>query len=421
MKQYIALVLAMVCIFGLVGCAGNSGGATSSEHKSFEFKNVSKLIIISVDGKRYEVADTDKVRQITENIESVRFEKGESSENTNGFGPFIQWYDTKDNLIASISVMGEQTIKYDGFFWTATDGKIDVAVINEILGNVSQTDIKENGYISAEEAETILREYLVSLNILKSDYVLEPPDPVLGEFEDGQIYRFEIRYDGGERLLAIYGVTIDGKEIYMYNLADGEWLQQSGNGDMDTNTESIYKAVLLGEAQFLYVFDGKTEAMDITDIPLIFDADDPSMKIWNFSVVDLDRDGEEEVILFVVGAAGDMGGKMILHQIGEEVFGYICDNRTLEELKTDGTFGFSDPTGVAEGGIATITDFSELGYTIDKISYGTGTHEGWNTFIVDHQPATEEEYFGAADMQSEKPDAEWYDFSNERVSAFLFP
>ena len=181
--------------------------------------------------------------------------------------------------------------------------------------------------------------------------------------------------------------------------------------------ENIFNAVLLGDAEFTYVNNGNIETMNITDVPSIFDPDDSYMKIWNFSVVDLDGDGKEEVILFVVGVAGDMGGMLILHQIGNEVYGYICDNRTLSELKTDGTFEFSDPTGVGEGGFGAITGFSERGYTLDKISYGTGTYEGWNTFVVDHQPATEEEYFDAAAIQNEKPDAEWYDFTDENIKA----
>ena len=183
----------------------------------------------------------------------------------------------------------------------------------------------------------------------------------------------------------------------------------------EADDENIFKAVLLGDAEFLYVNNGNIEAINIIDVPSIFDPNDSDMKIWDFSVVDLDRDGGEEVILFVVGVAGDMDGKMILHQIGDEVYGYKSDNRTLVELKTDGTFEFSDPTGVVEGGFGSITDFSERGYTIDKISYGTGTYEGWNTFVVDHQPATEEEYFDAAAIQNEKPDAEWYDFTEEII------
>lgn len=202
---------------------------------------------------------------------------------------------------------------------------------------------------------------------------------------------------------------------------DDEREQQGGNGAvgnaaLNPDAESIFNAVLLGNAQFRCVSEGNIEVMDITGVPLIF-GDDPYMEIWNFSVADLDRDGEGEVILFVTGAAGDMGGTVILHRIGGEVYGYVGDRRILEELKTDGTFGFSDPTGAAEGGIGAITDFSELGYTMDKISYGTGTHEGWDTFVVDHEPATEEEYFKAAAAQNEKPCAEWYEFTEENIKA----
>ena len=230
-------------------------------------------------------------------------------------------------------------------------------------------------------------------------------------------------------MILIVGITTACATSAIKSKADdgsGSVLQNDGNGtvddtasNLDANAENILKRVLLGDAEFTYVNNGNIETMNITDVPSIFDPDDSYMKIWDFSVVDLDGDGGEEVILFVVGVAGDMGGKMILHQIGDEIYGYKSDNRTLVELKTDGTFEFSDPTGVVEGGFGSITDFSERGYTIDKISYGTGTYEGWNTFVVDHQSATEEEYFDAAAIQNEKPDAEWYDFTEENINAIF--
>lgn len=200
---------------------------------------------------------------------------------------------------------------------------------SQTMDNTDQIDREENEDISTEEAENILQEYLVSVNNWESNYVLEPFDSILGEIENEEMFRFETRYtddtdEVGGRLIANYAITTDGERIFWYNPADDEWVQQIGNGvvdntvlDQDTNAKNIIEAVLLGDAQFLYVSDGNTEAIGITDIPPLFDADDPYMKIWNFSVVDLDRDGEEEVILFVIGVAGDMGGKMILHQIGE--------------------------------------------------------------------------------------------------------
>lgn len=35
MKKYIALVLAIICVLSLVGCASESSGTTPSEHKNF--------------------------------------------------------------------------------------------------------------------------------------------------------------------------------------------------------------------------------------------------------------------------------------------------------------------------------------------------------------------------------------------------
>lgn len=193
----------------------------------------------------------------------------------------------------------------------------------------------------------------------------------------------------------------------------------SGKSHTDMSADEIYKAVLLGETSFRYPFDGKMETITITDVPSLFDADDPFMKICGFAVVDLNGDGEDEVILFVVGAAGDTGGKVILHQSDDQVYGYLTDNRTLVDLKIDGTFNFSDPTGVTEVGIAAITNFTKEGYIIDKISYENGTDKGWDIFVVDNYPATEEEYLDTVSDQDKKQNVEWFDFNDENINTMF--
>lgn len=144
-KHLIALALALACLLGLVGCAGKpdettsyeyksfADETTSHEYKSFAFENVSKIVVTSIEGRKLEVTDVDTVQKITKNIASVQFEKGESSENYNGFGPFVDWYDTNGNYIEGISVMAGETIIYDGFFWTAMEGNIDYTALNELL------------------------------------------------------------------------------------------------------------------------------------------------------------------------------------------------------------------------------------------------------------------------------------------------
>lgn len=86
---------------------------------------------------------------------------------------------------------------------------------------------------SAEDSARILQEYLISVNKWESDYVLEPLDLVLGEIENEEIFRFEIRYmddteEVGGRLIDNYAITTDGQKIFWYNPADDEWVQQNG-------------------------------------------------------------------------------------------------------------------------------------------------------------------------------------------------
>lgn len=203
-------------------------------------------------------------------------------------------------------------------------------------------------------------------------------------------------------------ISVNGEEV-----ADSEGSTETP--DADAGAEELFKAALLGDIRFSYGM----ETVAITDIPSLFDANDPLMKIWEFCVIDLDGDGEEEVILYVASAAGDMGGKVILHQIGGELYAYITDNRTLVDLKTDGTYSYSDPTGLAETGIAEITGFSETGYTVDRISWAVGTYEGWESFNADRQPATEEKYLDVVSGQDKKQNAERFDFTMENINTIF--
>ena len=132
-----------------------------------------------------------------------------------------------------------------------------------------------------------------------------------------------------------------------------------------TDQSEILKDVLLGDSPFFYCSDENTETMFITDVPALFDENDPLMKVWEFSVVDMNGDGVTEV------------------------------------------------------GIAAIVDFSEVEYTVDKITYATGRYKGWDTFVADHHPVTEEEYLDAVSVQDQKQNAEWYEFNDENINTLF--
>ena len=139
------------------------------------------------------------------------------------------------------------------------------------------------------------------------------------------------------------------------------------------------------------------------------------IKIWEVTVTDLDDDGIDEAILFVTGTAGDMGGKFIFHQIDDVIYGYKTDYRTLLDLKVDGTYSFSDPTGLREAGIAHIIRFTKSEYVEEKISYETGTYQGWQRFWINQENVSEKEYNELEKVQQKKEDVVWYDFTKENL------
>ena len=115
MKKSIIAGLALLCV-----CMIILGGCSSApETKTFSFESPQKITVTSISGEKKEVTDEDIMQQITDNITSIQFERGESSEDTNGFGSMISWYDTNGDVMETISVMSNDTIIYNSYFWTA--------------------------------------------------------------------------------------------------------------------------------------------------------------------------------------------------------------------------------------------------------------------------------------------------------------
>ncbi|MEY8523382.1 hypothetical protein AALA90_10180 [Lachnospiraceae bacterium 38-10] len=136
MKKSITAGLALLCV-----CMIILGGCSSApETKTFSFESPQKITVTSISGEKMEVTDEDIIQQITDNITSIRFERGESSEDTNGFGSMISWYDTNGDMMETISVMSDDTIIYNSYFWTAMNGSIDIEVINDVLSTILEAN-----------------------------------------------------------------------------------------------------------------------------------------------------------------------------------------------------------------------------------------------------------------------------------------
>ena len=169
--------------------------------------------------------------------------------------------------------------------------------------------------------------------------------------------------------------------------------------------DSIYNDILYGDAKF-YCYDcGTLQTVTINDVPALFNSD-PYSRIYEYAVVDLDRDGNDEVVLNIIATAGDAGGKLILHRIDDKVYGYKTDYKRLTSLKKDGTYEFQG-WSLTFDGFAQITEFDEYAFTEDVFTYESGSYEGADTYVVDHVISTEGAFTDAKEAHFMKTNAVW--------------
>lgn len=190
------------------------------------------------------------------------------------------------------------------------------------------------------------------------------------------------------------------------------------------------REALLGQREFVFYSAQDSNwtivpavTVDINAVPqTVFPLTGEYGEIWSFAVLDLDEDGNEEVVLHVGGVANDTGGYLVLHWAGPgDIRAHPSYWRTFWNLKTDGTFYYDyyiDTTGIGQ------VSFPDQGYAMvrsfimqGQADMSADPPEG--IFTVRGETVTYEEYLAALEKQDEKPDAAWYDFTPENVERAL--
>lgn len=199
MKKSITAGLALLCV-----CMIILGGCSSApETKTFSFESPQKITVTSISGEKKEVTDEDIMQQITDNITSIQFERGESSEDTNGFGSMISWYDMNGDVMETISVMSDDTIIYNSYFWTAMNGSIDMEVISDVLSTILEAN--QDGQEDWED-KALLEEY-AAYGIEKEDnfyyYQGELVYIIKDERPDSSVYRLNTDSKGAVSIKVI--------------------------------------------------------------------------------------------------------------------------------------------------------------------------------------------------------------------------
>ncbi|MBQ9980343.1 MAG: hypothetical protein IJP23_04725 [Oscillospiraceae bacterium] len=124
MKRFFAILAAAVMVFALAGCGEMSLQIAGAESILLRSGNTGKLV---------EVTSPDDVAYITDNLSSMKFEKGSSSKKYSGWTYWIKWCDADGKVIDQVVLMGDgYTVDYDDFFWRGmvADNEIDIEYLD---------------------------------------------------------------------------------------------------------------------------------------------------------------------------------------------------------------------------------------------------------------------------------------------------
>ena len=193
----------------------------------------------------------------------------------------------------------------------------------------------------------------------------------------------------------------------------------------DTLLDPWMREVLDGERTFRSTYNEEQD-FTINDLRSFYYGDDQLLdavvEMGKLAIIDLDRDGINEMVIYPVGKSADDSealifqvGYLILHRVGDQVYGYDPSWRSMSRLKADGTFEWD---GSAFDGGTGSARFTENGFEINQITWCDNGVDKENYF-VDGQKATREEFDAAYDAQRFKPDPTWYTYADGVLSVWL--
>lgn len=203
----------------------------------------------------------------------------------------------------------------------------------------------------------------------------------------------------------------------------GESDDSFGEGEVQTplTPAESFKAVLLDDKDFICT-DLQNERLKLKDIKeAVTDEEDVTIAAAEFSVIDLDDDGLQEIVLWLkINGVSDYGSAVLRYQEGD-VYEYTLPYRSFMELKGDGTFLFS--SGAADSGIGKL-NFSEEEYTIDALYYSKSEFDFDQgclqyKFFLKGALCAEDKFIDGMSRQEEKTAAVWHDLTADNVNSVL--
>lgn len=198
-----------------------------------------------------------------------------------------------------------------------------------------------------------------------------------------------------------YSVSYTGKLIPL--------LQPTEERPRFTEQSEAFQSVLRMTAPVLDATDADRER----NITYIFN-DLTFTPEW-FSVVDLDRDGAPEVVLWMTLQDNPYIGFDILRWEDGKVISYSETYRGLQRLKEDGTYSYSG--GAFNHGFGLCAGFGEDGVHTTPITWCESAEQASGVeYFVDGQHASDEQFHAALARQDENPSVVWYTLTEENIA-----
>ena len=134
MRKIIILVLALACMLGLAACNGRTLRFDIGVANSINIKS-------GLTGDEINIMKKETIQSITQNINSLRFEKTSESDGKVGYVYMVKWFDADGKQMESITITEENgyQISYGGYFYkVGADLCIDVTLINKLISTTAE-------------------------------------------------------------------------------------------------------------------------------------------------------------------------------------------------------------------------------------------------------------------------------------------
>lgn len=196
----------------------------------------------------------------------------------------------------------------------------------------------------------------------------------------------------------------------------------------DTLLDPWMKEVLDGERQFISAYfqhsEGDGRPYGIHDLRTFYYGDDQYpdavVEAGRVAVIDLDRDGINEMVIWPEGEYEylySVVGYVILRRQGDEIYAYNPGYRTFGNVKSDGSFSWSN--GAPWSGCATLT-FGPDQIILHETTYHRPGENGIDQlYFVDGRRATKEEHSAAQNREFLKPDLAWFTYKDGQLQPYL--